>query len=148
MEVQLAHQRVEAAPLVAGLFLLGEEAPSDGGEHVGVRARRHQVAGQHRVHLILQPDVLPEEMTAPDRQPPQPSGAVVSNPRLGKEIRGEQLRQDPGVDLSVFTLAAAIALILRRFGSGRTSPACAKHGSTRGTRAVRFNAIATPWDVR
>jgi hypothetical protein len=99
VEVELADQRFDAAPLVGRQVLPGEPASADTREEIGVRTGRHEVARQDRVHLVLHTRALLDEMRAPHDKPPQHPSAVISDPRPGQEIRCQQLGEDPGVDL-------------------------------------------------
>ena len=99
VEVELPQKRLDAAPLVGGQVLPAEPALTDAGEEVGVRAGRDEVARHDRVHLVLHPGALLDEMSSSHHESPQHPGAVVGDPRPGQEVGREQLREDPGVDL-------------------------------------------------
>lgn len=99
VEVELPEQRFDAAPLISGQVLAREPLAADAGEQVRVRARRHKVPRQDPMHLVLQPGALLDQMGPSGHQPAAHPCSVVRDPSLGQEVRGQQLGQDPSVDL-------------------------------------------------
>ena len=69
MEIDLPQKSFDAAPLVVGQVPAGEPAPADTAEQVRVRARRHKVPRQDRMHLVLQPSALFHQMHPASHQP-------------------------------------------------------------------------------
>ncbi|HEY3090310.1 MAG TPA: hypothetical protein VGJ59_19845 [Jatrophihabitantaceae bacterium] len=99
MEVELAQQRGHRRAFVDGKLLPGKPVPPSLAEQVRHRRGRSQVAGQDRVHLVLDPGALPDQVSAPGHLPTQRPGAFVGQPDRRQEVRSQQLRQDPGIDL-------------------------------------------------
>ncbi len=99
MEVDLAQERLDVAPLVARQVLAGEPAAAGASEQIRVRARRHQVPRQDRMHSVLQPGPLLHQICPLGDQTAAAAGPVVGHPRLRQEIRRQQLRKDAGIHL-------------------------------------------------
>ena len=82
-----------------GQLLRGEPAASADAEEIAHRRLALQVADQRRVHLVLRPCALPDQLR-PRRDPPaQDPRLLVRQPDRRQEAAGEQLRQRARVDL-------------------------------------------------
>jgi hypothetical protein len=81
-------------------------------EQIRGRAPPDQVAVQDRVHLVLQPSALTHDMRPAQHLAAQRAGRGIRTPHRRQIVRGPQLSQNLGVDLSVLTFASAIALVL------------------------------------
>ena len=64
-------------------------------------AVRDQVAGQDRVHLILDPGPLPDQVRPAGHLTAQLLGPLIRQPHRRQEVRGQQLRQDSCVELRI-----------------------------------------------
>jgi len=63
VEVELPQKRLDAPPLIRGQVLPVKPALTDAGEEVGVRTGRDEVARHDRVHLVLHPGALLDQMS-------------------------------------------------------------------------------------
>ena len=68
------------------------------------------VVGQDGVDPVAQQRPQPDQLDAVPQQRPQLAYRGRRDPRLGQQVRAEQLRQDRGVDGSFFSHAEAMAL--------------------------------------
>jgi hypothetical protein len=68
-------------------------------EQVGHRRCRGEVAGQDGVDLVLDPGPLSHQMRPTGHLPAQAAGPFVRQPHRRQEIGGQQLSQDPRVNL-------------------------------------------------
>ncbi len=101
MEVELAEQGLDAAPLIGREVLGAEPAAADTGEQIGVRARRGQVSGQDRVDLVLHAGALLHEMGAAHHQAAQRPGPIIRDPRAGQESAARSCARIRASTLSV-----------------------------------------------
>jgi hypothetical protein len=99
VEVQLAQQRPDRAALVGRQVLLGQPRPALATEQVGGRAARHEVAMQNRLHAVLQPGALANDVRAAGDLATPGLGLGVGDPHPGQKAGGQQLRQDRRIDL-------------------------------------------------
>ena len=77
MEIELAKQRLDRLALVGGKLLLGQPAPPLVPEEVGRRTAGHEVAVQDRLHLVLEPRALADDVRAAAFPPPWPCAAAL-----------------------------------------------------------------------
>jgi len=67
---------------------------------------------QDRVHLVLDPRAVPDNLVAPRDQPPEPFGVGIGQPDLRQKIGGPQRRQHTRVDLVGFDVGVGNRLDL------------------------------------
>jgi hypothetical protein len=96
MEVELADQRFDTAPLIARQLLLGEPVSASPTEQVTHGAGGGEVASQDGVDLVLEPGALTDQVGATGDLAAQRAGPFVGQPHRRQEVRGQQLRQDAG----------------------------------------------------
>jgi hypothetical protein len=94
MEVQLTQQRHHGLTLIGGHPLLGQPGAALVAEQVRGRAARDQVAMQHRLHLVLQPRALPDDMRPPCHLAPACLRLLVGHPHRRQVIGRKQLGED------------------------------------------------------
>ena len=88
-----------ASVLVGGQRLVGQPAAALDPEQVGGRAARDQVAVQDRLHLVLQPGALADDVRAAGDLAAQRLRVLVGHPHRRQVVRGQQLAEHRGVDL-------------------------------------------------
>jgi hypothetical protein len=101
MEIQLVQQRLHGRPLIRRQHLAGTASAARSWRRGRTPAVRDQVAGQDRVHLILDPGPLPDQVRPAAHLTAQLPGPLIRQPHRRQELRGQQLRQDPCVDLRI-----------------------------------------------
>jgi DDE domain len=84
---------------VAGRWTYVYRAVDHHGQVIAGRAARNQVAVQDRVHLILQPGPLPDDVRGAQYLATQRAGRRIGQPHRRQEGRSQQPGQDLGVDL-------------------------------------------------
>jgi hypothetical protein len=99
VEVELTDERRHAPALVGGQLLGGQPVPTGLAEQVRHQARRRQLPSEDRVHLVLQPGALADQVGPSGDLAAQHAGAVIGQPHRRQEVRCKQPGQDPGVDL-------------------------------------------------
>lgn len=98
-EVQLPQQRDDRGPLILRQRLPFQPGSPGLPEQVRHRRPGHQIAVQHRLHPVLDPSALPHQMSPRCRHPSQHCRPLVGEPDRREEVRCQQLREDPRVDL-------------------------------------------------
>jgi hypothetical protein len=116
VEVELAQQRLDRELLVGWQRLVREPAATLDPEQIGDRRLGHQVASQDRLHLVLQPRALPDDVRPPGDLSTQRLRLLVGHPHRRQIVRGQQLRQHPSVDLVGFDLRLGDRPGLHRIG--------------------------------
>jgi len=108
--------------------------PPGAAEQVTHRRRRGQIAGQDRVHLVLDSSALAHQMRAAHHLPAQAAGPLIRQPHRGQEVRRQQLRQDPRIDLVFSELKDDLEL--------RSSKKITDHDRAVAPRRPRFRTVA------
>jgi hypothetical protein len=99
VEVQLPQQRLHTCTFVIWQRLTRKPVPPGLAEQIRHRRRRGEVTRQDRVHLILQPSPLTHHVSTAHHLTAQTAGPIIGQPHRRQEIRSQQLRQDPRIDL-------------------------------------------------
>src|SRR5215510_4402410 len=84
-----------------------------------MRAGRDQVSVQDRVHLVLDPRAVPDDLVTPCHQSAQALGIRIRQPDFGQEIGGPQRCQYAGIDLVGLDVRMCNCLDLQRIGQNR-----------------------------
>jgi hypothetical protein len=125
--------------LVIGHDLLRQPSLAQSPEQVGMRAGRDQVSVQDRVHLILDPRAVPDDLIAACHQSAQALGVRIRQPDFGQEIGGPQRCQYAGIDLVGLDVRMRNCLDLQRIGHDHASHIRRKRTDNGHCVAGRFN---------
>ena len=99
VEVELAQQRSDGELLIGRQRLASQPHATLDPEQVRRRATRDQVAMQDRLHLILQPRALPDDVRPARDLPTQRLGRLISDPHRRQIVGRQQLAEHLRVDL-------------------------------------------------
>ena len=94
-------------PLDRSAFVIGHDlsckpSPAEPPEQVGMWTGRDQMRMQDRVHLVLDPRAVPDNLVAARYQPPEALGIGIGQPDLRQKVGCPQRCQHAGVDLVRF----------------------------------------------
>src|SRR5215203_5540679 len=95
--------------LVGRKRLTGKPVPTAPIKQVGMRAARDQMGVKDRVHLVLDPGAVPDELIPPRHEPAQTSVSGSGVHTSGRKPAARRLARTPASILSVLTCACAIA---------------------------------------
>ena len=114
--VELADMADDRRPLILWQRLAREPLPARPVEEIGVRALRDEVRVQDRMHLVLDPGPVTDDLVAPRHQPAQPLRRQVRRPDLRQVAGGVQARQRARVNLVGLHVGMGDRLYLQRIG--------------------------------
>jgi hypothetical protein len=123
MEVELAQQRTDGVLLVRRQLLIAQPAATFDAEQIRERASLHQIAVKDRLHLVLDPGALTDQLGAPDDLTAQRLRVLIGDSHRRQIVSGQQLGEDRRVDLVGLHLRLSDRARLHRVGHDHTRDA-------------------------
>ncbi len=139
MEVKLAQERLDGVILVRWQMLIIEPAAAFDAEQVRERTALHQIAVKDRLHLVLQPGALFDQLRASGDLSTQRLCLLIGDPHRRQVVRGQQLGEDRSVDLVGLDLRLRDRACLHRVRHDHTRDARLDHADDRVRVARRLN---------